>query len=87
MDKTTKILMALAAASTVAFLYKSSKDQGLAGLNNFEGVNVTIEPDKLLEHARKHLTRLNPQHRDMLINAAQGIVRGYLGEMNRREES
>lgn len=79
MDKTTKWLMALAGISTVAFLAKSSKEKGLAGLNNIDGINIEINPEKLLEHARTGLNKMNPKQRDMLVNAAQGIVRGYMG--------
>jgi len=79
MDKTNKWLMGIAAVSTIAFLYRSGKDKGLSGLNHIDGINIEINPEKLVNHAKGKIKNLSPKQQELILSAAQGIVRNYVG--------
>lgn len=81
MDKTNKWLMGIAAISTIAFLYRNGKEKGMSGLNHVDGINIEINPEKLVGHARKKLSNLTPGQQDLIVSAAQSLVRNYVGEL------
>lgn len=61
----------------LTYLYRTSKEKGVPNINHIEGINVEINPEKLMNNAKKYI-KTNPQARDLLANAAKGILGGYL---------
>lgn len=66
-------LGALAALSTGAYLYKSSKENDTS-FNGVEGLNIHLNPEKLVESAIMKM-RTDPQLQDRLVNAAKQLIR------------
>ena len=83
-DNNTKYLGYALIGGLAYYLYRTGKNKGVKGLNHIEGINIEIQPEKLLEKARKKVINMNPQHRDFLFNAAKGIVRGYNSRLNNK---
>jgi hypothetical protein len=77
---TTTWLGIVAAGLTGAYLWKSAKDKGVNTLNHIEGINIEIKPDQLLDNAKKYI-KTNPHARDLMANAAKGILNGYLSSV------
>ena len=78
MLKSTKLLGLLAAASTVAFLVKSSQEKNV-DINHIEGLNLEINPDILIDTA-KNFVRANPLAKDMGAAILKKIVAANLGK-------
>ena len=77
MEKSTKILGALALISTLSFLYKSSRENGENVNSQIEGLNVDINTDKIIDSSINKL-KANPRTKQVASGIAKHIVSGII---------
>lgn len=74
-DKSTKILGAIAFASTVLFMLKSRKNNESTKI---EGLNIDIDPEKMVDNIKPYITD-DPNTNEIIANIAKNGISKLLG--------
>jgi hypothetical protein len=78
-NKSTLLLGILAAASTVGFMYKYSREKNSTMNGAIQGLNIEINPSILIDSMKPIiLQNIKPEYREAVATATKNLVNGYL---------
>ncbi len=79
MKKTTLLIGGIAIVSTITFLLKSSSENGNKSINNFDGINIDVDSDKIINRMANSLD-LNGRAKEVVGNIAKKAFAGYIDQ-------